>query len=218
MGYMKKVKEVARQKKRVEKPVWKKYIIGLAILSFISVWMFALGVMVGRDDLPVRFDIEKLQTELAALKEAVLEEDQKRYRVLPQTADNQQKLDFYEALKDARDTYTDLKKSPKKQSTVPVLIPQTTPPPQKKKTTDTAPNRKKRISIQVASFKDPLEASRMVQKLKQRGYPAYRAIGKIPGRGIWYRVRIGDYQSRSETRGMLSRLKQDRIKGIVVQR
>ena len=48
----------------------------LCIIFFVSAWMFVLGVLVGRGTAPVHFDIESLQKELAALKEAVQKKEQ----------------------------------------------------------------------------------------------------------------------------------------------
>jgi cell division septation protein DedD len=76
----------------------------------------------------------------------------------------------------------------------------------------------KNLTIQVASFKDPNVADKMVAELKKKGYPAYRSIGKIPERGIWYRVRIGYFSSKSEAGSMLKMLKKDRLNAILVRR
>jgi len=65
----------------------------------------------------------------------------------------------------------------------------------------------KPYTIQVAAFKDSKDADKLVAELKQKGFPAYRAIGKVPGQGIWYRVRVGDYTSKTEAGDMLSKLK-----------
>jgi cell division protein FtsN len=73
-------------------------------------------------------------------------------------------------------------------------------------------------TIQAASVKDPKDADRLVQKLKKRGYPAYRVIGKIPGKGIWFRVRIGTYKSKSEALSMMNKLKKDGLKPILVMK
>jgi cell division septation protein DedD len=73
-------------------------------------------------------------------------------------------------------------------------------------------------TIQAASVKDPKDADQLVQKLKKSGYPAYRAIGKVPGKGIWFRVRIGAYKSKSEALSTMNKLKKDGFKPILVLR
>ena len=73
-------------------------------------------------------------------------------------------------------------------------------------------------TIQAASVKDPKDADRLVQKLKKSGYPAYRVIGKVPGKGVWFRVRIGEYRSKSEALAMMNKLKKDGMKPILVMK
>jgi len=73
-------------------------------------------------------------------------------------------------------------------------------------------------TIQAASVRDPKDADRLIEKLKKKGYPAYRMIGKIPGKGIWFRVRIGEYQSKSEALSTMNKLKKDGLKPILVLR
>ena len=58
----------------------------------------------------------------------------------------------------------------------------------------------------------------MVRDLKKKGYPAYARIGKVPGKGIWYRVRVGRFTSRREAAGMQARLRSDNWKAVIVSR
>ena len=73
-------------------------------------------------------------------------------------------------------------------------------------------------TIQAASVKNAKDADRLIQKLKKRGYPAYRAIGKVQGKGIWFRVRIGEYKNKSEALGVIKKLKKDGLKPILVMK
>jgi len=73
-------------------------------------------------------------------------------------------------------------------------------------------------TIQAASVKVAKDADQLIQKLKKSGYPAYRAIGKVPGKGIWFRVRIGEYKSKSEALGVMKKLKKDGLKPILVMK
>ncbi|MDH3885693.1 MAG: SPOR domain-containing protein [Desulfobacterales bacterium] len=73
-------------------------------------------------------------------------------------------------------------------------------------------------TIQAASVKNAKDADRLIEKLKKSGYPAYRAIGKVEGKGIWFRVRIGEYKSKSEALGVMKKLKKDGLKPIVVMK
>jgi DedD protein len=83
-----------------------------------------------------------------------------------------------------------------------------------KKTAATGPL----YTIQAASVKNAKDADRLIEKLKKSGYPAYRAIGKVQGKGIWFRVRIGEYKSKSEALGVLKKLEKDGLKPILVMK
>ena len=76
----------------------------------------------------------------------------------------------------------------------------------------------KLYTIQAASVKAVKDADQLVAALKKKGFSAYRAIGKIPGKGIWYRVRIGEYTRRTDARRTLERLKKEGMKPIVVEK
>lgn len=55
-----------------------------------------------------------------------------------------------------------------------------------------------RYSVQIGSYPQLDEATRIVERWKGKGYPAYLMIADIPDRGRWYRVRIGGFGSREE--------------------
>ncbi len=54
------------------------------------------------------------------------------------------------------------------------------------------------FQLQVASFKDPADADRLVADLRKRGHRAYRLAANVPDRGIWQRVRIGPFKTKFE--------------------
>jgi len=62
-------------------------------------------------------------------------------------------------------------------------------------------------TIQVAAFKNSADADKLAAELKQKGFSAYRAIGKVPGKGIWYRVRVGDFKNKAEAGRTIAKLK-----------
>lgn len=55
-----------------------------------------------------------------------------------------------------------------------------------------------RYSVQTGSYPQMAEATRSVDRWKNKGYPAYMMIADIPDRGRWYRVRIGGFASRED--------------------
>jgi DedD protein len=50
--------------------------------------------------------------------------------------------------------------------------------------------------IQIASFREQTEANAYVEELRLRGHGAYRESARIPGRGLWHRVRIGPFKDK----------------------
>jgi cell division septation protein DedD len=213
--------------------------IGLTL--FACAWMFVLGIFVGRETVPVRFDIEKLQNELAALKERDIKKELDQYKIDSNTDVTKAKLKFYETLKKTgkEDKLNDNKVKQQQKS-----IPEEAVSVQKIKapSQNVGPDRKekksglkksshdipaggatheqeaKNFTIQVASMRDSRDADKLVNKLKKDGYPAYRSIGKIPGKGIWYRVRVGYFNNRTEGSHMLKQLKKEKLNAVIVQR
>jgi cell division septation protein DedD len=213
----------------------------IGVTLFACAWMFVLGIFVGRETAPVRFDIEKLQNELTALKERVVKKELDQYNIDSNADVTKTKMKFYEALKKTgrddrlNDNMIKQQKKPipeKSASLSKVKMPghidglaqkekksgfkkspKATPPAVGKQ--DPAG---KNVTIQVASMKASSDADKLVSKLKKEGYPAYRTIGKIPGKGIWFRVRVGYFKNRTEAGLMLKRLKKEKIEAVIVQR
>jgi cell division septation protein DedD len=210
------------------------------VIFFLCAWMFVLGILVGRGTAPVKFDIAAIEKKIEASKK---DDPGKPGKVAAHkdsaTLKDKTKLEFYEALKEnSEDTKVPALQQPKiiKQKIekpAPKAISQKAgaqksqalktsqkdaPTKEKvaavKKTSSTGPV----YTIQAASLKNAKDADQLIQKLKKSGYPAYRAIGKVQGRGIWFRVRIGEYKSKSEALGVLKKLKKDGLKPILVMK
>ena len=208
----------------------------LLLLIFVSGWMFFLGVLVGRGTAPVRFDIDTLQKELAALKAADIKKQLSRVEGGSDSAQLKKDLGFYEALKDTKDdgkkynrrksdkTSVKSPSSPKTVSRVKKKVSQSktaqnqAPREPKTAASDKRIESNKNLTIQAASFKDPKDADKMVAKLKKKGYPAYKIIGVVPEKGVWYRVRIGYYDSRNEAAAMMKKLQKGGLKPYIVSR
>ncbi len=71
-------------------------------------------------------------------------------------------------------------------------------------------------TIQVAAVKVAKDADRLVGQLKKKGYPAYRIISKVQGKGIWFRVRVGKYKSKADARATKQKLEKAGMKPILV--
>ncbi|MCD4786634.1 MAG: SPOR domain-containing protein, partial [Desulfobacterales bacterium] len=194
-----------KNKKDKKKPslqfVPKEPSVWIFLIVFVSAWMFVLGVLVGRDTVPVKFDIEKLQKELVALKEAVIKKEQKRFKIDSDGVRNKTDFGFYEALKETKKDKNNGAGISKEQETKHLSENETVKVKKRvisgkskiinkdkqKNLTETD----KKLTIQVASLKDSKDADEMVARLKKKGYPAYRTSSNIPEKGIWHRVRIG---------------------------
>ncbi|MGA8180428.1 MAG: SPOR domain-containing protein [Desulfobacterales bacterium] len=224
-----------------KKQVRKGLIPWIGLTLFACAWMFVLGIFVGRETVPVRFDIEKLQNELAVLKERVVKKELDQYKIDSNADVTKTKMKFYETLKKTgkEDKLNNNNVKQKKQS-----LPEKTASLSKVKTPSqsngSAGKEKKsglkkpsqghphvaathdpagkNVTIQVASMRGSQDADKLVNQLKKKGYPAYRSIAKIPGKGIWYRVRVGYFKNRTEAGLMLTRLKKEKIGAVIVQR
>jgi cell division septation protein DedD len=211
--------------------------IWIGMIVFSSAWMFVLGIFVGRGTAPVKFDIEKLQKELIALKETVIKEEQKRFKLYLEAAQKKTNLGFYEALKETKSgagLQTEIPKQTKKRASKKVvtkrITPKSTQKPRSQKTAaakETSDDKiadsgktedsEKNLTIQIASLREVKSADELVAKLKKRGYRAYRTIGKIPGKGVWYRVRVGYYKNKVDAESTLKQLKRDKLAAYLVK-
>lgn len=192
-------------------------------MVFVSAWMFVLGIFVGRGTAPVRFDIENLQKELAALKEAVVKEGQERFKIGSDPASAKMELGFYEALKETRPSVPHKVKQPvRKKTALPQKKVKARQPQKVEKPASSSKQTKAAagagFTIQVASLKDMKVAAEVAEMLKKKGYQAYTVSAKIPGRGVWHRVRIGHFKNRSDAGDILNRLKKDKYRPIIVQK
>ncbi len=218
----------------------------VCFIFFVCAWMFFIGVLVGRGTAPIEFDIAGLQKKLEASREDLKNKEQLRNQGKSGIVKDKTKLDFYEALRDNReDTQIGKKKLSPSISKKVEPLPEKKPPltidgkaekkiiekaePKKKESTKQAKKPPidseskaypsvKTYTIQAASVKDARDADRLVVQLKKKGFYAYRAIGKVPGKGIWYRVRVGEYKNRASARHTLNKLKKAGLNPIVVEK
>ncbi|BBO76249.1 SPOR domain-containing protein [Desulfosarcina widdelii] len=217
---------------------WGRYLL----VFFVAAWMFVLGVLVGRGTAPVTFDTQALQKELADLRNAMMQKEQEAVEKAIRGEDEQEPLEFYEALK-----------TEESDTAVAMPVPQTTPaepspvskeidkagtPPHKKRATlmpkgeravklptPVQPRETKEpstatgtLTLQVASLKDGAAAEQIVANLKKDGYPAFLARSVIPGKGLWFRVRVGSYATREQAAADIERLTRDGKKPMLVKK
>ena len=215
-------KSPVRSKQGAERRSAKEVVAKSALCTLVCLWMFILGLLVGRGTAPIRFDIRQLQDELAALKAATIEETTQRYRVAFQELDREMDLGFHEAL---RDEETDLFATlPPSALDTPALEPpvaaQESDVPKKTKATDFQKPETRDTplpwAIQVAATQDEAQGNLLMERLDQMGFPAYIVKVTIPEKGTWFRIRVGDYSSREAAEADLGRLKKERFSPMII--
>lgn len=212
-----------------------------ALIFFIMGWMFILGILVGRGTAPIPIKTNALERQLNELKAAMLTKEKADGEAISRASEAQvDELGFYEALKKtpAKATAAAIapaparRKPPQPPAGVPdrAAHPETavkrrkTPPPETRpRSTEgrhppaaSSSSHEAHFTVQVAAFRDSQSAERMVQELRTRNYPGYSVRTEVKGKGAWYRVRVGAFESRAAAQGMLKRLNADRLKGIVM--
>jgi DedD protein len=215
------------------------------VVFFVSAWMFFLGVVVGRGTFPVNFDIHELEKQIAALKKAALQaEEMKIEKITPISPDVKSELGFYEALKmpeqndlmdlaEPKSTAVIKSDPPVKAETTlkqasPKIVAKSEKAPEFKKNavkttplisekSDIVEKVDKHYSIQVASLKDSIEADRLVEIFRRRGYPAYRASAEVRNTGVWHRVRIGPFTKQSEALQILGPVSQESKGALIIE-
>ena len=201
-------------------------------VSFVGVWMFVLGVLVGRGTAPVQFDLDALQKQLAGIKQRVSEEEGQRFKI------HLEKLKFFKNLKETGQDRPAPKKpggeasGPIPHKTVRVKKPvqwstarpadRPGPDAADKAPAPAAPGESAAsggatLMIQVASSKDPDATRYLVDRLKKKGYPAFSALKEVPDKGTWYRIRIGPYEDRAAAEAAVARLKKEKFNAYVVK-
>jgi len=211
-------KRVGFELTRKEVLLW----VGVAFL--VMVWMFTLGVIVGRGLSPVRFDVEKLTEELAALKEQALRREKPGRH--GETAPPKTPLGFYDALTDKKEEArlrSKVKKaSPKPRAELATASKTASKPgPRALEKPSTSLDKEGPatglLTLQVASLQDSARAEKMVSDLKRKGYSAYQVTTEVPGKGTYHRVRVGHFKDRSAARQAAVGLRREKLESFIVQ-
>jgi len=195
----------------------------LVVIFFVCAWMFGIGVLVGRGTSPLKIDIDELQKKLQIARNELKKKEQPLIAKESDPAVDKPELEFYESLK-KNGADAEMPEVPPPLIEKPITpavpkIPVISKKESKKRLTKTGGKVAKKVTssqkgpaakpytIQVAAFKSDRDADKLVAELKQKGFSAYRAIGKVPGKGIWYRVRIGEFNNKAEADSTIAKLK-----------
>ena len=68
----------------------------------------------------------------------------------------------------------------------------------KPKDKDKDKDKKSKFTLQISSFQERAEADALVAKLSASGYKPYIVMSNVADKGIFFRVRIGEYTSKSD--------------------
>jgi cell division septation protein DedD len=75
-----------------------------------------------------------------------------------------------------------------------------------------------KFTLQVASLRKQAEAAKVVKSLQKAGHPAYQTASRPDGSNVWYRVRVGAYETRKAAEAALRKFEDSRYKPIIIQR
>ncbi len=207
-------------------------------LLFLLVWIFALGILVGRGLLPGDRATEELKEQIGKLQEIMRRDRVRQVDRKDETLSNP-KLAFYEKLATKKDEALDREsaarvKEERNPSPRRAQKPDTTErrlqerprsepgqreppapaadPPVEKQEGSTV---KARFTVQVAATTTRSAAEEMIRRLKRNGHPAYYYDVDIKGT-TYYRVRCGRFLSRTEAEQYAGLLKKkEGINGFV---
>jgi len=206
-----------------------------------------LGILVGREMIPVKFDMNSIQKELAALKASVMREEERRSDIDQKFfCDKPPEFNFHEDLKNPETDIglkvTIAEQPPKSESAASKSGDEAEQASQQislktkkedslekaaaevsEKTEDDksggVDEPENKITIQIASFKGLKDAEQMVSELREKGYGnTYVAVGEIAEKGRFYRVRAGFFKTRDEGRSMLNSLKKEKLRPFFTSR
>jgi cell division septation protein DedD len=192
---------MANKKSIPEKPK-KRYLLQFSLPSllfsgigciFILVWVFALGIMVGRGFLP-----ERMEGLWASKGQAV--NDKRGTKANHAPLIKEEELTFYNRL-------TDTKSAVRSEPSVQAPREEPPDPPKKMEMTQEDPDKLVGYRIQVAALKDRKKTEKLVEGLIKAGYPAYYSKTLIKGE-VYYRVRCGPLSNADQAKSIAARLRE----------
>ncbi|EFK07580.1 sporulation and cell division repeat protein [delta proteobacterium NaphS2] len=162
----------------------------LGFLIFLG-WIFTLGVLAGRGLLPSGANtLAELKNQIVKLQEMLGHRDASELdeiKAIPESPD----FVFYDELSKKKIPEIPSRKEPPIKKSVKQKAPKTD---HEKKPAASA---KKFYVVQVASLDTEKQASKMVNRLVNKGYPAYHYKVFIKGRS-YFRVRCGTFGTKAE--------------------
>ena len=202
---------MAKKKQTARVQISRKRLVTWSVFFlFVALWMFVLGVMVGRGIVPLDMEKGSVGRELATLKAKMVQKQAGVGKQVEGRSAEKPHFDFYEELKAPREAKRLKVPAPK-----PVAKTAAKPAPAVAPPKAVAPD-KGRFAVQVAAVRDIQSAERLVAKLRKKGYPAYQTSGAGGGKKVWYRIRVGAFENRDAAGTTLQKLQREGYGAIVV--
>lgn len=211
---------------KVERTSVTRSMISWGFVLFFGAWMFVMGIVVGRQTVPVDMEDTTVQEELAALGEKeTLKEKVAMAREEEEALLRETDLEFYDALKRGGDSTQTRFAAPAEASETgggikkPLAVKNKTGMPALAEVNPEAAAANTSLvekpasgdgvyAIQVASFIVAEDADRLVGRLREKGYPdARREDENVSGHGMRYRVKVGAFNTKADAEETLQRLR-----------
>ncbi|MCG8566939.1 MAG: SPOR domain-containing protein [Desulfobacterales bacterium] len=218
------------------------------VYLFVGGWMFFLGIMVGRNSLPLEFDTRGFQERLARIAQGepqvetpVSEKVSLDLSALNTQSQPLEKFPGKSNVQRTSDRSGDADTGPvkmivknpglKAKGDLKKIRSQATSKPgkkkdappfktalKKKKTKSSPPVAQGHYTIQVAAYNAAKDAAKEQARLKKKGFDSIQKSKKIKG-VTWYRIRVGSWNSRAEAKQMLEKLRKAGIKkGLIIKK
>lgn len=187
----------------------RKQVVLLSVFGIlVLVLVFAIGVLVGKNLANLKMSKEQAQIAKQAISEtmpapakgATAELSTTAPAIKPATGETAKIIEKIQAQQPPQLTGTAKPSSqpatpPPSSPTIKPTIPETKPVSTTPKTSPapSLPN----FAIQVAAFPDSAQAEELAKKLKANKWDAYSVPTEIPGKGTWYRVYVGRYETKA---------------------
>lgn len=177
------MRDLERWKDKIELSLDGRQIFFLFFGSAVVVCLiFVSGVLVGK----------RLEARALALEPAPIDDP---LAALDQLGEAREDLTFQQALtREERPRHSE----PAKPEPTPPKSPQivATAPPAKKSDAGKKPEAGGHFTLQLSAFPERSEAEEFMHKIEAAGYRPFVVASEIPGKGVFYRVRVGDFTSR----------------------
>lgn len=72
------------------------------------------------------------------------------------------------------------------------------------------------FTIQISSFKDKAKADKVFADLKNKGFAPFVITKDLADRGVWYRVYVGEFNTKEEAQALLDKIRVDYPQGFII--